>query len=329
MFMDRVEKIALEREPDKIVILGDLLHTHERLHTIPLNKAYELIDRMRKIAPTVVLVGNHDYIGNQQYLNDHHWMNGMKEWDDVTIIDPLVHEYINDIHVVYSPYVPPGRFQDALKSNTEKDWKDADIIFAHQEFFGCKMGAIVSVEGDKWPKDYPQILSGHIHSNQTPQENVYYPGSALQHAFGESEKNVIPIITWDSPGVKYDLDEVNLALPRKRIIYKDVETMDEYDVPETEDKIKITVSGDYDGFKAFKKTKKYKELVKTGTRVVFKPKKVKKKDKEAALAAPIDESNFTTILSSLVNAQSDTYLYQAHELVVNNKKISPEEVFFI
>ena len=53
------------------------------------------------------------------------------------------------------------------------------------------MGAIVSEIGDKWNLKNPNIISGHIHSNQKIQDNIYYTGSAMQNAFGESEKNIM------------------------------------------------------------------------------------------------------------------------------------------
>ena len=39
-----------EKKPDFIVCLGDLLHNHERLNTMTLNKAYDFIHKMRNIA---------------------------------------------------------------------------------------------------------------------------------------------------------------------------------------------------------------------------------------------------------------------------------------
>jgi DNA repair exonuclease SbcCD nuclease subunit len=56
------------------------------------------------------------------------------------------------------------------------------------------MGAIVSKDGDEWNEEFPQIISGHIHDNQTPQKNIYYTGSPLQHAFGDTDKRVVCII---------------------------------------------------------------------------------------------------------------------------------------
>lgn len=317
LFIKKITELAEEKKPDLIVLGGDLLDCHERLHTVPLNKAYELINNMRSISKTYVLVGNHDIINNQQFLTENHWLNSMKEWENTIIVDKVITEIINESKFVFVPYVPPGRFQEALVTLGEDDWKNARCIFAHQEFFGCKMGSITSVEGDKWPLDYPEVVSGHIHSKQRPQKNIYYSGSAIQHAFGESTKNIIAHLTfrYESPG--YELDEIDLNLPRKRIVYMDIEMIDDYNVPETKDNIKITISGGYDQFKALKKTKKYKKLVRDGIKIVFKPKKIEH-DNEIS-AKIVNETAFSTILNEIVNHKNNSYLYSTYELVVNNK----------
>ena len=325
IFIEKMTKLAQERKPDFIVIGGDLLHTHERLHSIALNKAYELVDNMRKISYTYVLVGNHDAYNNQIFLNDNHWMGGMKEWNNVTIVDRVLNTHINNEKFIFVPYVPPGRFEEAL--NTTKLWKDATCIFAHQEFSGCKMGAIISVEGDKWPEDYPEVISGHIHSRQIPQKNIYYTGSAMQHAFGESEKNIIACLTFNIDGT-YERDEVDLKLPRKKIIYTDIEGLCEYVVPKTEDKIKVTVSGEYEEFKALKKTKKYKNLVKTGVKVIFKPKRLDVKIKEEKMNN-LEGTNFKSILNTIINQEANPYLSQVFELIVNGKETKTDDIIFL
>ena len=124
----------------------------------------------------------------------------------------------------------------------------------------------------------------------------------------------------------YSLEEVNLNLPRKKIVYMDVEELNDYTPPEeNNDKIKVTVSGVYEEFKALKKTKKYRELADKGVKVVFKPKKVIKNEDT------IDNSlsNFEDILLLKVNSMKNPYLIQAYELVINNKKISADEVLFV
>ena len=75
---------------------------------------------------------------------------------------------------LFVPYVPPGRFVEALETYKNINWKDVDCIFAHQEFYGCKMGAILSEEGDKWESKWPLVVSGHIHSRQWINKNIYY-----------------------------------------------------------------------------------------------------------------------------------------------------------
>ncbi len=324
IFMERLINLATKRKPDLIVIAGDLLHTHERLHTLALNKACDMVNDMRLIAKTYVLVGNHDYIQNQQFLTQNHWMTGLKEWESTVIVDKVMSETIRGEKFFFVPYVPPGRFEEALEAFHE-EWRDASCIFAHQEFAGCKMGAIVSVEGDKWPLDNPRVISGHIHSKQSPQPNIYYSGSAMQHAFGESEKNIIACLTF-SEG-KFVNDEVDLQLPRKRIVYMDVEEVETYFVPDTMDKIKVTVTGNYEQFKALKRTKKYKDMLKGGTKVVFKPKKLVQQ--EVAQENPEGEGTFRSILNRLILEEKSPYLSQAYELIVNERESGTDDVIFL
>jgi len=518
LFIERIEAVAQDLKPDRIICLGDLLDTHERIHSLVMNVAYEFIRKMRQIAPTVILVGNHDmcfgkdtpillydghiklsqdiqigdilvgpdnlprhvltttkgvsrlykvrqscgnsyivnehhllcvydsdleqtkevsvtsflhmplsqrlklngykapkyvkiipknldlnlqnstgkspqdtptrrsfrerirlswsssdssispppnalpvellsslnvteisegeYYGwevdddhkfllkdrtvvhncnNQQFLTTNHWMNGMKEWKDVTVVDNVIidtlpgAEYLTPpVKLIYTPYVYPGRFIEAL--NTVGDeWEDADCIFAHQEFKGCKMGSIVSEVGDEWPIDNPFVVSGHIHSSQTPQENIYYPGAAMQHAFGESEKNHVSLVTIDNGEISYE--EIDLELPRKKLVYKDVEDMDEYIAPTTEDKVKIVVSGVYEQFKAFKKSSKYKTLVSGGVKIVFKPKKIKTIQEEKPDSPTLkrtDGISFGEILTGLIKETGNQDLMEAYTRVVKN-----------
>lgn len=305
IFVKKLEELIKNENPDYIVMLGDLLHEHERLHTIPLNIAYNFIKMLSSYAYTYCIVGNHDLINNKQYLTDNHWMNAMKDWDNVKVIDKVITEN----NFVFCPYVPPGRFTEAVESYIKSDTK---CVFAHQEFYGCKMGAIVSVEGDKWPDTYPIVISGHIHSNQRPQDNVYYPGASLQHAFGESEKNIIPIITFSDSG--YDIREVDLELPRKKIVYVDIENIDDYEVKDTKHKLKIKLSGNYEEFKTFKKSVKYKELSKKGIKISYKPKKVEEKIND------IDSSDFLKILHNLVIKEKNSYLLSDYNHIFLNRE---------
>ena len=244
------------------------------------------------------------------------------------MVDKVLHFPIFDYNFLFCPYVPPGKFIEALNT-CEFDWKKSTAIFCHQEFFGCKMGAILSVEGDKYDESYPNIISGHIHSKQTIQSNIYYCGSSLQIAFGESEDNIIPVFTWNRTN-DYKLEEIDLKLPKKKIVYTDISNIENYEPTNNEDKIKITLTGVHDDFKAFKKTKKYKEIIKSGTKVVFKAKKIKEETKKESKEQNINENqDFSSVLQNLVNSEENIYLLQSYEYVVNSKNISTEDILFV
>ena len=330
LFIEKVTEVVKDKNPDFVVLLGDTLDTHERIHTIPLNRAYKFINNIRKFSSVFVLVGNHDMINHSQYLNDNHWLNALKEWENVTIVDKAIVENIDGYDFAFCPYVANGRFEEALNTVYEQ-WKEAVCVFAHQEFYGCKMGAFNSVDGDKWSLECPNVISGHIHLNQKPQDNIYYPGSSLPVAFGESNKNIIAYVTFGEEK-SYELEEIDLELPKKKILYVNIDDINEFNVPEeTEDKIKVSVSGLYEDFKTFKGTSKYKDLISKGVKVIFKPKRIEKKLKKETLKNNIENNpnDFTTIIQDIIEQERNSYLLEAYELVFNNKEINAEDILLI
>lgn len=64
--------------PDHIVVLGDLLDRHKNAHLVPLRDATDFIYRLAAIAPTHVLIGNHDMLNDQQYLSPYHPFPGVR-----------------------------------------------------------------------------------------------------------------------------------------------------------------------------------------------------------------------------------------------------------
>ena len=249
-FIEEITKIANSLKPDIIVLMGDLLHTHEKLHTTPLNKAYEFIRKMRDIALTFILVGNHDYINASQFLTDNHWLNSMKEWRNVIIVDKIVQHRLDDENntlLVFSPYVEPERFVEAL--DTIDDWKEASLIFCHQEFFGCNMnGNYVSDKG-KWDLSYPQVIAGHIHTKQHLQKNIYYTGSSMETEWKDSvvnsqDYNTIALITTSETDGSHSIEEIEVKLHRKLKIRLAIEDLESFVIPDVkEDTTKIVISG--------------------------------------------------------------------------------------
>ena len=356
-FIEKIQHTCISENPNLIVILGDVLHEHERLHTIPLNKSYQFIRTMSEISPTYILVGNHDLINNQQFLSSNHWMNALKDWPNVTIVDQPTTHYINSkTYMMFCPYVPNGRFIEALDTSEHK-WNESLVIFAHQEFKGCKMGAIESIDGDTWSTEYPPVISGHIHSNQTLKTNVYYPGSAMQNAFGDPN-NIIAIVEWnaeqldqefDNQSKMYNLKEIDLMLRKKKLVYIDIENIESYKIPDTEDDIKLTVNGTYEEFKIFRKSSKYLEINRAGIKIVHKNKKIKIKQSsdnsnenssEDSIINSSEDSmqdiimfaqnqgNFINIVEMLVNAENNSNISSDFNYIFKNG-VKDEEIFFL
>lgn len=287
-----------------VVVSGDVLDTHEKIDSQLMNRAYNLVRELRKLAPTYVIVGNHDYINNRQFLTDNHWMNGMKEWKDVYVVDtPTIVQ--NDFILV--PYVAPGRFVEAL--DRIPDWKDKGCIFAHQEFRGCKMGAMESMDGDEWNPAWPSVISGHIHERQSPQKNVYYPGSVLNHAFG-----------YDSQGLSifsfpdFIEDHIDLGFDKKKIVYSKVTDPipDEDLLPNN----KFSLAGTTADIAAFKQSKMFRKMRAKNVKVAF------RLEENIDAAAPkylkkIKKPSFSLILSKLVARERDPGLQLDYQEVNN------------
>lgn len=274
---------AFEKIPEALCVIGgDVLDTHERLHQTPYNRALKFIEDLSAIGKVVVLVGNHDYENNQQFLTDKHWMNPLKKWNNVFIVDKPLH-YDN---FIFCPYVPPGRFLEALDTLEDVDWRNARCIFAHQEFRGCVMGVTVSENGDKWHAHYPTVISGHIHKPHSPQANIIYPGSVIQHNFGEenSENNGLLLVDFGVNNDEFLTTKIPVDIPRIRTVHIECENFEKTIKNLTLkplERIRIMCKGTEEQFRRIRKTNLFNKLP-HGVCVNFKTEK-EAKDKEEML----------------------------------------------
>lgn len=260
-------------DADIAVLAGDVLDTHERVNTQLMNKALELICSFNMT--TYVLVGNHDFIDNSQFCSSNHWMTAIKQFGRETYVSRDVGNSVVDKEVIVVdhplrvadllmvPYVPPGRFVEALDSFTPS-WKEVSCIFAHQEFRGCKMGAITSVAGDVWDETYPLVISGHIHDKQRLQRNVFYPGNV----FGTSEIWVFEIV---AKGNNVSELSVKLDLVIAKTEYVTVNEINDI-LPPFNSLIRYSVEGTIPEIAEFKKSERCKQL-RTTCKVVFRERK--------------------------------------------------------
>lgn len=205
---------AQNLKPHFIVCLGDVLDRHETIHISPLIRAVDFLIKLSNISTTYVLIGNHDRPNNNVYMTNEHPFSALKDRSNIIIVDKTLHTQINNFNFSFVPYVPPGKFKEALGNI---DLHTIHTIFAHQEFLGAKMGAIKSTVGDLWEKELPLVISGHIHDFDILQENIIYVGTPIQHSFSDDSNKGIYLFTF-SENKNYKYDKFDLGLPLKKII---------------------------------------------------------------------------------------------------------------
>ncbi len=221
----RIISIAKEIKPDFIVNLGDTLDRHDLINIKPLVQATNFMEDLSKIAPVYMLIGNHDRPNNSDFLTKFHPFIGLKSMPNITIVDTIIIREIKGYKFTFAPYVSNGRLVEALNNKTKNDWMVSDIIFAHQELRGAKMGHIISENGDEWLDEYPYMISGHLHDKQEL-KNAYYPGTPISHGFADTQDKAISVLTLNKGSKK--IDRYDLGLPKKKIIkvtYADLKTV--------------------------------------------------------------------------------------------------------
>lgn len=296
-----LQKLCDQYHFDRIVIGGDLMHYHERIFTQALNKTLEFVSTLSNYAPVDILVGNHDMINNQQFLSSNHWMHVLSHLKNVFIIDRPIKRKCNEFTILLCPYVFPGRFIEALETEFS-DWKNVNVIFAHQEFKGCKMGAIISKEGDVWKEDYPLVISGHIHENQRVSSNIYYPGTPLQHAFGDTDKRIVCYI--DENGKCTD---IVVDVPVKKIISSTISNLPNIN-PNPNESFKLKIKGTVEECKLFKQTSQYSEYINKGIKIQFEQIEQRKRDD----VIQKQNKNFRSILNDLIKNDGDSLLVKIY-----------------
>lgn len=261
--------VALTTKPDLIVVLGDTLDRHELIDMIPLLHAVDFLHQLQDIAPLYVLIGNHDRKNNQDFLSSTHPFTALKYWNNTHIVDECLLLYKNNVKITFVPYVPTGRFQEALET---VDWKNSHVIFCHQEFKDAQMGALKSTQGDEWPTDYPYIISGHIHDYQTLQNNILYIGTPIQHKFGENAHKFIALFHLSNKMYTHDninYEKIKLNCPIKKIIHLTTDQLNKF-ILDDDIEAKIIIHCEPTDIKLLIKHPKILELSKTNAQIIYK-----------------------------------------------------------
>jgi DNA repair exonuclease SbcCD nuclease subunit len=262
--------INTARNVSMIIIGGDVLN-NRYINESCYCEAEELIKVCSRVAMTYVLVGNHDYIDNLQFLTTKHWMTHLKNWPNVVIVDKVT-TIMCGFQITCVPYVPNGRLLEALDSSITY-WKDSHLIFAHQEIKGCSLGKTVSSEGDFWDPSFPTLISGHIHDEQKVNNNVIYPGATINQGPQNNQQKICFInASFTSDGVfNYNIENSFFKTNKKTEVF--VKTVNElYDINNRQDLTNtIVIIKEYDSRKIseIRRSQIYNKIIKRAHYVFF------------------------------------------------------------
>jgi DNA repair exonuclease SbcCD nuclease subunit len=311
--MNDIIKIAKDGNYDAIISLGDTLHNHERVNTNPLARSIKFYRTLSLISPLYVLIGNHDLRNNQVYMEEEpeHPFTALKYWENTTIIDNTTLFEIKGRKFMGVPYVPPGRFFEAIG---DVDLEEITCVFAHQELKGAKVGNTYSTEGDKWLETYPLIVCGHIHEANEQAKNIIYIGTPMQQNFGESDNKAIAVFSWsdNSKEAKYERLELPNVPKRKEYFLNcgDLTTLE--DIVEKSKTgvylIKIHISGTSEEIKSACSSKLFKSvknipgtlIIKDVTNIDFDVEDYKEDDTKKIIA---DEKTFKKLILSSIDGE--------------------------
>jgi DNA repair exonuclease SbcCD nuclease subunit len=216
-----------EIQPDRIVFTGDLVHSKNQMTPELIEFVAEVLTKCSKIAKTVLIIGNHDFLENN-----------MSRLDALTpIIDSLKDENIaylksrgeyqddNIDWVVYSLMdhnIPPdiektgrtkiGLFHGPVQGLTTDIGYKFDSGFDSDKFGGCDL-----------------VLCGDIHKRQVFNipggKKAYMVGSTIQQNYGETiTKHGFGIYDVEKDDYVFiDLDNPRPFLSFKLSSYEDIE----------------------------------------------------------------------------------------------------------
>jgi len=295
---------AKEVSPDIIVLMGDVLHTHEMAHITPFKLLEGLLDDLRKIAPVYVLVGNHDFKSATEDQTGEHFLGPYKKWAKVKVIDRVSEVTLGGHTIVATPYLPYGKFCSSVEEVVE-DLDQVDLILTHQPFL------VVDPKAEVLPRDYPVVYSGHIHDKCHPQSNLHYIGSSCQENYSEKPDKYACLLEVSKKGVSHRylrLDIRSIHLEKVRVDELDVKKL----VKITQHhEVRLILQGTREEKSDFQSQKENRVLLAAGIKPTW---EIDLVDRVVVAPAKRKRKDFGTLLEDLVR-ESDQKVKDAYNII--------------
>lgn len=261
LFNDYIADHLKEKRYDAAVLLGDVFDKFETVQTMTNVYVNNLIEIISSHCHLYILVGNHDFINARQFQTKNHSLIAYDGWKNVTVVDKAQKVKINKQNIILCPYVPTGRFLEALEAVPK--WEYVKVIFAHQEFLGCQMGGRVSTLGDGWSEKFPMVVSGHCHDKHKV-GNVFYVGTPYDTSFSSCDR-YIGSVSISSEKIK--LKHIQTTLPKKIGLAFTLEEAEEWE-PQDNNVYRLKLKCSKKEYQCFCQSDHGKQLKKSGVKLL-------------------------------------------------------------
>lgn len=263
VMVNRIVEEIDKLRPDLVVFMGDALDRFADIRLECLDLAVEMFGRCADICEIVVLIGNHDMSHHTDFLLGKHPFTALRRWSNTTVADKVIHKIINGYQLTFCPYVPTGRFYEAL--NTNPGWENSKVIFSHQTFAGADFER--GSTADVWDTSHPMNLVGHWHTFRQLQPNLIYVCTPMEHDFGEKMDPLRGITLFEiDESITYT--RIPLHLPTHMEVEIPTRSIISY-IPPSNTILKLRFKGSTSDNKQAKKLHCIKEWRAAGIKVVF------------------------------------------------------------
>lgn len=229
------------KEGDIIIHLGDLFDNRNVIPINLLNFAMDQVERISKIAPLHIIVGNHDcWSRSSDEINT---VRPFKYIPNVSIYDKVSTIEYKGNKLLLMPYFDKKKDQIEHINNN----KDCDYLFCHSDLNGAKMHLtsvahknLDKIDVDEF-KGFKGVYSGHIHLVQRS-KNFVFVGSNFQmdrNDYGD-QKGLFTIDV-ETGEEEFIPNKVSPVFKKVRIVEEDdIETLE--DLKDTKDYVDISIS---------------------------------------------------------------------------------------
>lgn len=196
-FLETLPSVLKEHKIKDLRILGDVVEYRNTVNIRTLNTVLNIFRWYSVELPNVkikILTGNHDiYYHNRLDIS---FLETLREFNNVQIIDKVTEETINGKKVITYPWLIEGSEADIKFKSVQKSNEKYDLCLGHFEINGFEMQRGVEcsegVERGSF-KNYNRVFTGHFHIRNTSNDGkITYLGCPYQMDWGDygNEKGI-------------------------------------------------------------------------------------------------------------------------------------------